>query len=363
MAVDLDELATRLMGGVEETPPEDDSVDVVGDEPRAEVEDEEDGEDEYEDEDEGELQEQGGDEEDEEDAEVDEAASLLTVVDPKTGEPKNVKLDDLLKDTLHDVKVEGKKLHVAYEELVNGYQRGRDYAAKMEAMSSEVRDMAPYAQMVAHAKQDPDFVEYVQNYFKYGPNQSAYFAAEPQLSNAEINALLNSDIESEVDRGRRAIAARAEMEKTSQTRTQAQEQARAEQQRFIERIKEEQFRIASGRIPDFESSWKRGQAALESLGFSKEEVENVFDARIMEGAVLIAEALELKGKKSNASTDLVRKRGQRKTRRKLMKTVAAGSGKPTSNSKNRAKQSFDRARDTGNINDWTDHLMKRFNLN
>jgi hypothetical protein len=82
---------------------------------------------------------------------------------------KKATLDQVLDSVGAVVVVNGEEIDVSGTELIKGYQRGKDYSDKTTEMKKERDEMMPYNQMVAFAKQDPQFLEHVQNYFQNGP--------------------------------------------------------------------------------------------------------------------------------------------------------------------------------------------------
>lgn len=275
------------------------------------------------------------------------------------GKAKRVHIDALLADTIHDVVVDGNKQFVSYQELRDGYQRQADYTRKTMELSKERSELAPFAKMVAHAKQDPDFVRHVQAYFQQGPHPELRAAARADMADEQIAQLLDSNDGQDVTRAKEILRARAQLRQVLTQRQQYEQQAAAEQQQLLEQYLAAEREKVSTAIPDYPQQASAIAASLRDVyGFSEEELKGVYDSRLVRvahDAMLYRRSLE-EGTKLGLE-------GKRKAP-PPPKAARPGTGKANSSARDirRSKELTERAKRSGTTEDWANVIASRLGL-
>jgi hypothetical protein len=286
-----------------------------------------------------------------------EGRKYLSLVGPD-GKARRVHIDELLAGTQHDVTVDGEKRFVSYDELRNGYQRQADYTRKTMELAKERGDLAPFAQMVAHAKKDPDFVRHVQAYFQQGPRPDLQAAARADMADEQIAALLDSSDRQDVDRAKEILRARAQLRTVLSQRQQYEQAAQAEQQQLLEGYLAAEREKVSTAIPDYPKQAPAIAAALRDLyGFTEAELKGVYDSRL----VRVAHDAMLYRKSLEDGSKL----GLEGKRKPLPPPRAAkpGAGKATSAKEiRRSKDLTARAMRSGQTDDWASVIANRLGL-
>jgi hypothetical protein len=299
-----------------------------------------------------------GDEADEgADGDEPEGRKYLKVVGPD-GKARRVHIDQLLAETAHDITVDGKTQWVSYEELRNGYQRQADYTRKTMEVAKERSELAPFAQMVAHAKADPDFVRHVQAYFQQGPAPQLQAAAQMDLADEQIAQLLDSDKPEHVRQAKEILQARAQYRRVMAERQQYEQRAQAEQRALLENYLASEREKVSAAIPEYPKQAPLIAKALQEVyGFSEAELSSVYDSRLVRlahDAMLYRKSLEegnrigLEGKRQAPPPP---------------RAAKPGAGKATSAKEiRRAKDVTARAMRSGRTEDWAAVIANRLGL-
>jgi hypothetical protein len=146
---------------------------------------------------------------------------------------KKASLEQVLDHVGATVVVNGEEVDVSGDELIKGYQRGKDYSDKTTELKRERDDLMPYSQMVAFAKQDPQFIEYVQSYFQNGPFPE--LANDPLIktTDAQLAKLLDRNESSyDPEKAQQVIARRTEWQTKNADRQQINQRTQQEQQQM-----------------------------------------------------------------------------------------------------------------------------------
>ena len=106
---------------------------------------------------------------------------------------KKASLEDVLDNVGATVVVNGEELEVTGDELIKGYQRGKDYSQTTTELKHARDELIPYNQMVSYAKEDPQFLSYVQSYFQNGPYPELTNNPLLRTSDADLAKLLDQD--------------------------------------------------------------------------------------------------------------------------------------------------------------------------
>ena len=270
-----------------------------------------------------------------------EGQKYLTVLGTD-GKAHRMHVDALLKNTMHAVKEDGATRHVAYQDLVAGYQRQSDYTRKTQAVAEKEAELAPFAELVAYTKKDPAFVEYVQSYFNTG-GVPAYLmqAAMPDVTEAQLAMAL----EKGDDDLRKQAAA------VLRARSQVRDIQRAVQQRRAA-IDEERVRLQGVRkstakqklttlVTDYDAQAKSINDSLREYGFTDGELEDM-DWRVQR---LAYDALQHK-RTVKAAADK-RQAPAPRAPKSVRSTVSEATRSTT-----RMKAQIDRARKSDDLKDW-----------
>lgn len=343
--IDMDALAAALGGDDDPPMPE------IEERPEPEAEDEE------VDLEEAKAELDEGDEEESEEKDEEPVLDALTLIGPD-GEPKRVKLDDLLKDTLHEIEVDGEKRQVSYDELRKGHMLQEDYTRKTQEVAAQRDELAPYADMVAYAKSDPRFVQYMQAYFVHGADPVAGLSKYGNVSDDQLSAMLGSDDPDDLARAREIAKERAEVRKTLAQREQQMQRVTQEKMQMYQHWAASEDQRARSLIPDYDNALKGYDAYLADYGFAPQEIQSLADHRLKR---VLADALKvrrLEEKSTSPKSELAAKRKQPRPSR----SISSGRGKPENSVQTRSRKSEARARSTGRTEDWADVIGDRLGL-
>lgn len=278
---------------------------------------------------------------------------------------KKATVEDLLNLSNHTVVVNGEELEVPYQELIKGYQRGRDYSQKTTELKKMREELAPYAQLVAHAKADPQFVEFVKSYFERGPlppevvNNPLLQVTDEQLAEMLDSASENYDPEKAAE----VVKARKEFQATAAQRQQQQQMIEQQQKELLEQWAEDQTNEARYAIDAefgegaFDKYGPQVVKYLREEGFTDEEIASLVDARLTrmayKAAILASGATE----KTAPKVRLGRKRKQHEPPR--ASRSGQGKRKPSSKAK---RDTYRKAVKSQRQEDWLDAIEARLNL-
>lgn len=339
----------ELLTGIEEALGEPDD-DAPADDVTPDIDDDEEGEADG-------VPEEGEDEADEADEAEPQGRKTLTIIGPD-GEPKRVAVDKLLAETLFDVEIDGKVQHVSYDELRKGYRRQADLTRSFQEVAETKKELAPYAAMVAHAKSDPEFVRHVQAYFQQGPRPDLAQAAMVELSDEQIARLLDSERKEDVQRAKQILSSRAELRRVMAERQQVEQHTRAQQAEMLKAYLDTEREKVQQAIPDYaEVAPAIAQTLREEYGFNEAEINGVYDSRLV---LLAADAMRYRQAQKDGS-----KLGLEAKRKPSLppRAVKPGARKSaTASDMRRSKQLIERARASGNTDDWAAVIASRLGL-
>lgn len=271
---------------------------------------------------------------------------------------KKADVNELLTKTQHTVKIDGEELEVGYDDLIKGYQRGADYHKKTTELKKEREDLQPYVQMVAHAKTDPQFVQYVQSYFQNGPYPEAANNPLLKINDDQLASLLD-DAGNDYDPHKAAEVIRARKQWTAQNqeRQVANQRAQEEMQRQMNAWAQEQIAIAKDKITELGGNYEEdGQDVVSHLtetGFSEQEIGQLVDARM---ALIAWEAAQYR--KLQNSQDAPKARiGQKRQKLSPPRPMATGGKQPSSQKGKR--DTYRKAVKTQRTDDWIAAIESR----
>lgn len=283
-------------------------------------------------------------------------ADTLTLVGPD-GEPVQMKLDKLLNDTLHDVEVDGEKRQIPYKDLLAGYMMQSDYSRKTAEVAQQRDELMPYAQMVAYAKSDPQFVQYMQAYFVNGPDADVNMSKYGNVTDEQLSAMLSSDDPGELARAREIAKERAQVNQRRQQRAQVLQKAQAEQAQLFSYFKDAEARRAKSQIPDYDELLTGRDDYLRSVGFTPQEAQLLVDHR-MQMVVADAQRYRRSLEQGTSVSKLEAKRKQPRPPR----AVSSGKGKPEATGRKRSQTLERRARESGRTEDWAGVIADRLGI-
>lgn len=306
------------------------------------------------------LGEADGDEEEgeEQGADEPEGETKLTLMG-ENGEPVQVEIDKILEDTQHEIVVNGEKEFVSYSDLLDGFQRNKDYTQKSQELSREKNELQPYSQMVAYAKEDPAFLTYVQEYFQTGG--MGQVPQDLRIGDDQIAALMDSDNDNDRLKARDILGRRAKLNQQMQERQQVNQRVVDQQREMFEKWKAQEDASTKAKIPDYND-----QAATEFLikaGFSTSEASQVYDHRMK---VIVDMAMRAMGdgkRKTQTGADSTKTGLKSKRKRSIPpRAVRSGNGRQGTPKAKRQQSNYGKAMKSGNLNDWADVLADRLNL-
>lgn len=278
---------------------------------------------------------------------------------------KKVDVLEVLNETNHTVKINGEEEEVDYPELINGYQRGKDYANKTTELAKEREEMRPFTQMVTYAKEDPQFVEYVQSYFKNGPFPEAANNPLLKVSDEQLSAYLDENSDGyDPHKAADVIKSRNEWQKTAAERHQVTQRVNQQMQTQYNEWAQGEIEKAKTIIEQLggEEAYTKDandvRKSLSETGFSEQEIGQLVDARM---AVVAWKAAQYDKMKNGAETLKV---SIGKKRKKLTppKAVSAGQGKSKPSSKKRQRDTLRRAVQSQSNDDWITAIEHRLKL-
>ena len=283
-------------------------------------------------------------EEAEEQAEPDEDAEP-TVTVMVNGKPKEMTYSELLSEQEFEVTVNGEAETVAFPELVNGYQRMRDYTRKTQEISQMQDKLTPYIDLVAHVDADPGLRDHIGQYFQHG--------SDPDLdvSDEDLADLIDVDPE----KAAKVLQYRKGRSKKTKAQQVAQERAKELHKAKLQREAEKLVQY----VPDWNDVKKDVAEFLRSEhGFSDAELQQLADSRVARLAVEAwrgatkrtpSDAKPKSQARAKKGNPPIRLAGKRKASHPP-RVAGAGQGKPTKSRKADA-DAFRQLRDRGGSTD------------
>lgn len=289
---------------------------------------------------------------------------------------KKADLEDVLDHVGATVVVNGEEIDVTGSELIKGYQRGKDYSDKTTELKHLKDEITPYAQMVAFAKEDPQFLDHVQSYFKNGP--LAHLTGDPLIrtTDAQLSKMMDRDsAEYDPEAASKVVKLRSEWQSKAGERQQVEQRAAAEHQRMVQEWTSNQIQMAQqainaiGQELGYEDTTGNGEyvnksdKVLESLhnwGFNDQEISgqamvSSSDARI---AVMAYKAAEFDRMVAESDTPRVTL-GKKRKKLTPPRSQKTGSGTRKTSGKRQQRDSFRKASKEQTTEGWISALEKR----
>jgi hypothetical protein len=332
------------------------------DEPAEEEEEPEEGSDEDRDEAEG------GVDEDPEEEEDDAKVSIRL-------NGKKASLEEVLDHVGATVVVNGEEVDVTGDELIKGYQRGKDYSDKTTELKRERDDLMPYSQMVAFAKEDPVFLDHVQSYFKNGPHPELSGNPLIRTTDADLAKMLDQDNTNyDPKKAQEVIQLRSEWTAKTSERQGVEQRAQQQQMQMWNDWVGQQVGSATQAINDIgemqgnkykegdEYSAKSPQVVefLKASGYNENEISgqaqiSTADARV---AILAYKASEFDRMMRESDSPRVTL-GKKRKRQAPPRSQKTGSGTRTGSSKRQQRDSFRKASKEQTTDSWVSAIEKR----
>jgi len=311
------------------------------------------------------------DDDEDEDDEDDDGPKVSVRVDGK-----KATLEDVLPYLTATVKVNGEDVEVDGSELLKGYQRNYDYTKKTMALQQEVSELQPYAQMVAYAKEDPQFINYVQSYFQNGPYPELANNPDLKVTNDQLARMLDPNSpDFDQAHASQVLKARSAWEQKSGERQQVNQRTMQRMQEMRSQYAQQQIAAAQHMIDalgdppgedgvgEYQRKSEQVLATVRAAGFNDAELQglsplNALDARLAVMAYKASEYDRLKQETEAPRVSLGKKRKHFVPPR----SQAPGSGKSKASSRKRVRDSAARATKTQRSEDWTTAIANRLKL-
>lgn len=238
------------------------------------------------------------------------------------------------------VKVDNEEIEVTLEELQQGYSRTKDYTKKTQALAETRKAVEAEKARIEEAKQLRDtYAQRLQ-------------VIEQMLNQNPDNENLAELKESDPIGYAIKVAERAEREKQLQAvqaeKQRIAQQQQAEQQEYLKKHLASEAEKLKEWIPEFRDEVKADLARKEirsyakSIGFSDQELANVYDARAVQTLYKAMQYEKLMKGKSVATKKVT----------EAPKTLKAGAAQPQGTSEQEAiKKQFQKLRQTGKKQD------------
>lgn len=238
------------------------------------------------------------------------------------------------------VKVDNEEIEVTLEELQQGYSRTKDYTKKTQALAETRKAVEAEKARIEEAKQLRDtYAQRLQ-------------VIEQMLNQTPDNENLAELKESDPIGYAIKVAERAEREKQLQAvqaeKQRIAQQQQAEQQEYLKKHLASEAEKLKEWIPEFRDEVKADLARKEirsyakSIGFSDQELANVYDARAVQTLYKAMQYEKLMKGKSVATKKVT----------EAPKTLKAGAAQPQGTSEQEAiKKQFQKLRQTGKKQD------------
>jgi len=339
-----------------------------GIEDQQEVEEPEGEEPEPEDEPEEPEQEEESAEEDEEEEEDEDLPKISIRVDGKKADPETI-----LQHMTFTPKVDGEEIEVDYQELINGYQRGADYAQKTTEMKRMKDELQPYQQMVSFAKNDPQFVQYVQSYFQNGPDAEVAKNPDLKVTDQDLAGMMDRNSDSyDPDRAAAVMKARGEWQKHAAERRDVMEKAQRDMMASYSEWAEEQVNQARTAIDslgepagndgkgEYERKSPQVLETLKSMGFNDDEISgrSLLSATDARAAVLAYKASEYDRMMREAEAPKARL-GKKRKRHAPPRTQQPGTGTRQQPARRQQRDNCHKAVKSQNDDAWVSEIAGR----
>lgn len=245
---------------------------------------------------------------------------------------------------LYRFKAAEQTIEVDEAEMIAGYQRQQDYNRSKNELIQREDQLLPYANVVAYAQTDPQFVQHIQSYFQNGP--SATVKDDLSITDEQIRAAMEDD----PDEAAAMLTRRNKAQERARIDAQAQQQTQSQLAAWAQRQRE----VVMERFPDYDDVKDDLRDFLISEGFSDQEIEKQYDSRLFS---LVYKAFQHDRSTSarRAPTKELKDKRRTATPPKIIKSGAGKQSKTTPAQQKRVKQQkglFSKAMDTGTSDDW-----------
>ena len=286
---------------------------------------------------------------------------------------KKASLEQILDHVGATVVVNGEEIEVSGSELIKGFQRGKDYSEKTTELRRQLDDQMPYNQMVAYAKEDPQFVEYVQSYFKSGPHPEITNNPDLMTSDADLAKMMDPD-DREYDASRAAgiVKLRSEWQEQNAGRQQvtarANERAMAQYGDWIHNqigiATEEinQIGVTQGREkPEYEAKSLQTLEFLKASGYNEAEINGqaLVSTQDSRATIIAYKAAEYDRMMRESDAPRVTLGKKRKKIAPPRSQKSGTGGTTTTTSKRQRRDSFRKASKEQTTESWISALEKR----
>lgn len=291
---------------------------------------------------------------------------------------KKASLEEILDHVGATVVVNGKDVDVSGSELIKGYMKGKDYSDKTTELKRSMDEMMPYNQMVAYAKQDPQFLDHVQNYFQNGPYPE--LTANPMLktSDGDLAKMLDrNDSAYDPDKAQQVVQLRSDWVSKNADRRQINARAQQDAQQRYAQWTSEQVNHAQQIINkigmDMGNEYKDGESEysvksaqvldyLRSSGYNDQEISgqaqiSASDARAAITAYKASEYDRMMRESDAPRVTL----GKKRKRLAPPRSQNAGSGTRTTTSKRQQRDTFRKASKEQTTDSWVTAIENRLN--
>jgi hypothetical protein len=307
-------------------------------------------------------------EEDEEEEEDEDLPKISIRVDGKKADPET-----LLQHMTFTPKVDGEEIEVDYQELINGYQRGTDYAKKTTEVKRLKEELQPYQQMVSFAKNDPQFVQYVQSYFQNGPDAEVAKNPDLKVSDSELAGMMDRNSDSyDPDRAATVMKARGEWQKHAAERREVMEKAQRDMMASYSEWAADQITKAREAIDaigepadkdgkgEYERKSPQVLETLKSMGFNDDEISgrSLLSATDARAAVLAYKASEYDRMMREAEAPKARL-GKKRKRYTPPRTQQPGTGTRQQPARRQQRDNYRKAVKSQNDDAWVNVIAGR----
>ena len=301
----------------------------------------------------GEIEEESEEETDKEETEQDEESDVTLVLD---GKP--ITLDKLLDNLTFNPVVNGEKLEVGYQELINGYQRQVDYDKHASELKQQKQQIMPMLHVASRVQEDPQFQEYVAKYLQDGGVTDPLL----QVSDSELDEMLDEDsVRYDRAKAQQVIRARSKARQESGERQEAARRAQERTQREMQDWMSAQVQMAQHSIDGAhgEGTYSRiSPLAIDLLkekGFTDQEIAMPMDNRF---AQIIAEAALYRESRKTGKAPRASLRGK-KVKLSPPKSTGRSTGKQSPSSERVLRDASQHAAKTQRNEDWAKVALQR----
>ena len=289
---------------------------------------------------------------------------------------KKADIADILPHIKLTAKIDGEEVEVDGEEMIKGYQRLSDYSRKSQEVQKMKDDILPFSQMVAFAKHDPQFVQYVDSYLKNGPYPELATNPDLRIPDEQLAQMLDETSDNfDPGKANAILRARSDWQKKSEERRRVMESTQQEHMANYRMWAEQQIQTAQQMIDELgdppekdgepgEYQRKSSQVVdfLKKTGFNDAEISghaliNATDARAALLAYKASEYDRIKRESDKPRVSLGKKR------KRLAPPRSQSSGMGTERTSHRSpRDSFRKAVKDQTTDAWVTALQDRLKL-